>query len=265
MARPIKNNADYFPHDADMRNDPRVKAVRRKFGIEGYGIYCMILEFLADAEFFEIKNNSLSMELIAGDFDTTPEKLIEVLQYCFQLNLFQLNEVTNVIDCKSLDNRLEPLLSKRKRDRGELSLSETPQNGVIASESTQSKVKESKGKKEVNISLRAKAAKALNLKYKEATDRGMENEGAAVDSIFSQFPSETETFTQIIAMIEYKRRCGTNQPTNPVTIITNLQASDWVAQLKSLDEDQNDLERIKNKPTEIYGVGTATSPAGSLE
>ena len=29
MARPIKNNADYFPHDADMRNDPRVKAQKK--------------------------------------------------------------------------------------------------------------------------------------------------------------------------------------------------------------------------------------------
>ena len=137
MARPIKNNADYFPHDADMRNDPRIKALRRKFGIEGYGVYCMLLEFLTDSEYFEFKNDSLSLELVAGDFDIETDRLITILQYCFQLDLFQLDAETNVISCKSLDNRLEPLLSKRKRDR----------NGVIDSDNTQSRVKESKENK----------------------------------------------------------------------------------------------------------------------
>ncbi len=146
MARPIKNNADYFPHDADMRNDPRIKALRRKFGIEGYGTYAMLLEFITDSEYFELKNTSLSLELIAGDFDIDPLKLEEILRYCFQLDLFQLDSKTNIISCKSLDNRLEPLLSKRKRDRIELPTAITPQNGVIDSESTQSKVKESKVK-----------------------------------------------------------------------------------------------------------------------
>lgn len=137
MARPIKNNADYFPHDADMRNDPRIKALRRKFGIEGYGVYSMLLEFLTDADYFEFKNDSLSLELVAGDFDIETDKLVTILQYCFQLDLFQLDAVTNIISCKSLDKRLEPLLSKRKRDRTE----------VIASDNTQSRVEESKGEK----------------------------------------------------------------------------------------------------------------------
>lgn len=137
MARPIKNNADYFPHDADMRNDPRIKALRRKFGIEGYGIYSMLLEFLTDSDFFEFKNDSLSLELVAGDFDIETDRLVTILQYCFQLDLFQLDAKTNIISCKSLDNRLEPLLSKRKRDRIE----------VIDDDNTQSRVEESKEKK----------------------------------------------------------------------------------------------------------------------
>lgn len=143
MARPLKNNADYFPHDADMRNDPRIKAVRRKFGVEGYGIYSMFLEFLCDAEFFEFRNDSLSIELIAGDFDVSPERLTEVLEYCIKLDLFQVNRDSKIVDCKSLDNRLEALLSKRKRDRIELPTAITLENGVIDSESTQSKVNKS--------------------------------------------------------------------------------------------------------------------------
>jgi hypothetical protein len=150
MARPFKHNADYFPHDADMRNDPRIKAVRRKFGIEGYGIYAMLLEFITDSDYFEFKNDSLSLELIAGDFDIETSRLVAILQYCFQLDLFQLDAETNIISCKSLDNRLEPLLSKRKRDR----------SVVIDSDNTQSKVKESK----------VKESKEEKRKVKESTE-----------------------------------------------------------------------------------------------
>lgn len=133
MARPIKNNADYFPHDADMRNDPRVKALRRKFGIEGYGVYCMLIELLADSDFFQFKNDSMNIEIVAGDFDIEPDKLTSILFYLNQIDLIQLDAGTNLIKCKSLDNRLDPLLSKRKRDRNE----------VIDSDNTQSKGEES--------------------------------------------------------------------------------------------------------------------------
>ena len=150
MARPIKNNADYFPHDADMRNDPKIKAIRRKFGIEGYGVYSMLLEFLTDSEYFEFKNDKLTIELVAGDFDVEPEKLNSMLDYFKQLDLIQVDPETNILSCKSLDNRLEPLLSKRKRDRNELSTAITLKNGVIDSESTQSKVKERKVKDSID-------------------------------------------------------------------------------------------------------------------
>lgn len=134
MARPIKHNADYFPHDADMRNDPRIKALRRKYGIEGYGIYCMLLELLTDSDFFEYKSDSLNIEIMAGDFDIDPDRLNEVLRYICQIDLIQLEN--DKISCKSLNNRLDPLLSKRKRDRPV----------VIDTDNTQSKVKERKVK-----------------------------------------------------------------------------------------------------------------------
>ena len=35
MPRPLKANIDYFPHSNNMRNDPKLKAVRARFGING--------------------------------------------------------------------------------------------------------------------------------------------------------------------------------------------------------------------------------------
>lgn len=47
MARPIKNNADYFSHDIGMRNDMKIKALRRKYGLVGYASYVMLIEIIA--------------------------------------------------------------------------------------------------------------------------------------------------------------------------------------------------------------------------
>lgn len=143
MARPIKDNADYFTHDADMRDDPKIKALRRKFKIAGYGVWCMLLEAITDSDNFRLK---VDLEIIAGDFDVDTDFLQQVMQYCIQLDLLQTNETCTLLWSKTLDNRFEALLSKRKRGRIELSTSKTPQNGIIDVDSTQSKVKESKVK-----------------------------------------------------------------------------------------------------------------------
>lgn len=132
MARPEKNNAEYFSHDADMRNDDRVKAVRKKFKSTGYAIYNMLLEYLTDKNFFRCDYNEMSFELMSGDFDEDPVTIKEVIDYCIHLGLLQQEQ--GFIRCKTLENRLEAVLLKRKRAKKDVSVTET----------TQSKVKESK-------------------------------------------------------------------------------------------------------------------------
>lgn len=132
MARPVKNNAEYFSHDADMRNDDRIKAVRKKFKSTGYAIYNMLLEYLTDKDYFRCEYNDLTFELMSGDFDEDPGTIKEVIDYCLQLGLLQ--QESKFIRCKTLENRLEAVLLKRKRSKKDVSVTET----------TQSKVKKSK-------------------------------------------------------------------------------------------------------------------------
>ena len=149
MARPKKKNADYFSHDADMRNDPKIKALRRKFGLKGYAIWTMFLEVLTDADFFEYEWNTLNIELLAGDFDVEPKVLEEIINYCtLTLKLFEMED--NIIYSPEMKNRFETVLNRRSEDRKrkekEFSNGKTPEPEVILAESTQSKVKESKVK-----------------------------------------------------------------------------------------------------------------------
>lgn len=136
MARPLKLNADYYTHDKDMRNDPAIRALRRKFGHEGYAIFNMMLEVLTDSENFEYAWNELSIALLSGDFDT--DKLEDVVNFCVApLKLFVIDN--GIIYSNRHKERFSGLLSKRKRQ----------QIGVIDDDNTQSKVKYSKEKKKI--------------------------------------------------------------------------------------------------------------------
>jgi len=68
MARPRKNSAEYFSHDSNMRNHRRIKALRNKFGLKGYAIWCMLLEAMASENGFSVKDDKIELELLAGDF-----------------------------------------------------------------------------------------------------------------------------------------------------------------------------------------------------
>lgn len=150
MARPRKNNAEYFSHDSNMRNDSKVKALRNKYGLEGYGVYVMLIEQLCESDLIEVTPDSIWYEITAGDFGISAESLQDIIEYCLKINLLQ--KENNTIRCKTLDSRLEPVFSKRRQSleglRGRNTTNgrvSAPKTMVSAPETTQSKVKESKG------------------------------------------------------------------------------------------------------------------------
>jgi hypothetical protein len=113
MARPIKHNADYFSHDCNMRNDIKVKALRRKYKALGYATYIMMLELLTDNDYFEIEWNEMNIELLTPDFDMDTDELTEIIDYCIKLNLLQLT--CGILHCDKLTHRLEEEVLKRRK------------------------------------------------------------------------------------------------------------------------------------------------------
>lgn len=159
MARPKKNNADYFSHDNDARNHRKIKALRNKFGIAGYGFWFMLLEFLTYSDYNQFEFTDSEVELMAGDFGVSATEIHDMLSYCISLDMITLEN--GVIRSKSLDERLECVYKKRGAKKE--FLSQKPHNKVVsdtdntnkaivsATESTQSKVKEIKVKEKKNI------------------------------------------------------------------------------------------------------------------
>jgi len=146
MARPTKHNADYFSHDTMMRNDPKIKALRRKYSHTGYSVWNMLLELLTSNEYFEYEWSELNIELLAPDFDIDADELNNIVQYCIKLNLLQIKN--GYLHCEKLTFRLEDTLLSRRKDycsnnarRNSVIVFNNPINVNI---NTQSKVKESK-------------------------------------------------------------------------------------------------------------------------
>ena len=80
---------DYFSHDNKMRNDRKIKALRAKFGLQGYAVFNMFLELLCEAELLVIEWNEMERELISGDFGLPAEELDDITNYLVHIELLQ--------------------------------------------------------------------------------------------------------------------------------------------------------------------------------
>jgi len=136
MARPKRLNADYFSHDSGMRDDPKIKALRNKFGITGYAVWCMMLEILTNSDHFKRSIDDIEIEILSADFGISPESFSEILSYMLRLKLLQTGDSGEYLSQK-LTDRLQPVIDKRRN---------SCRKGVSVTESTQRKVKETKGK-----------------------------------------------------------------------------------------------------------------------
>jgi hypothetical protein len=116
MGRPIVNNLSYFKHEVAMRNDPKMKVVRAKYGDEGYAVYCMLLEYLSEKEMLQAPFDDDELEIMAVDFDKNVDRLRELIGFFTKkrIELIQIDE--GFIRCRQLDKRAKSVFDDRRRD-----------------------------------------------------------------------------------------------------------------------------------------------------
>lgn len=76
----------YFSHDYNARNDDKILELRAKYGAEGYGIFWMIIETMAENE-----NGGAKAGLIGGlslGYGVAKELLVNIFKYCLEIDLF---------------------------------------------------------------------------------------------------------------------------------------------------------------------------------
>jgi hypothetical protein len=153
LARPIKTGLTYYPHDVDMSEDLKIRKLEAKFGLTGYAVYNKILEQQYKyAGKFDLKSED-DIILYCKEWKVKRPRLLQILEYCISLGLFENENLLSV----SINKRLEEINSKRATYRNQKikKTDEDEKNSNLeevflmenSSKSTQSKVKESKENK----------------------------------------------------------------------------------------------------------------------
>lgn len=76
----------YFQHDYHARNDEKILELRLKYKIEGYGLFWMVVESMAENE-----NGGVKATLLGGlslGYGVAKDFLIEFIKDCIEIGLF---------------------------------------------------------------------------------------------------------------------------------------------------------------------------------
>ena len=147
----MKKDAYYFPHFCNARHDRKIKRIQKDLGLEGYGIFFMLLEVLREQT--DLSYPVTDIDLLADEFGTSSAK-VEVIVKSYGLfdvdeennffspkllfylePYFKMKEQRKVAGIKSAEHRKQNLLQRPFNDR-----STTVQQSKVK----ESKVKESK-------------------------------------------------------------------------------------------------------------------------
>ena len=140
----MQKEAFYFPHFSNARHDRKIRRLRKELGIEGYGIYFMLLETLRDQH--DMMYPLLDCDLLAEEFGTSDAKIKTVI--C-NYELFDFDDDNKFFSPKMLVY-LEPYfkMKEQRKMAGKASadkrLSNDRSTTVQQSKGKESKEKESK-------------------------------------------------------------------------------------------------------------------------
>ena len=102
----------WFKHDSKANQDAKLKRVRMKYGMEGYGLYWYCIEMVA----VNVEQNRLTFdlehdaEIIAFDTGIHYERVQEMMTFMVNLGLFE--DSSGVITCLKLAKRADEYTAK---------------------------------------------------------------------------------------------------------------------------------------------------------
>lgn len=100
-------NITWFKHDANAHRDTKLKKLRLRYGLQGYGLYFYCLEQITD----NINLNNLTFrleddaEIMAHDLGIHVDEIQDMMTYMVDLKLFESSD--GIITCLKLAKRLD--------------------------------------------------------------------------------------------------------------------------------------------------------------
>lgn len=103
--------AYYFPHFCNARHDRKIKRILKELGIEGYGIFFMLLEVLREQ--LDFRYPVQDVDLLADEFGTSEQKVKAVIS---GYDLFKYDD-ENFFFSPKLEEYMQPWLSMKEQRR----------------------------------------------------------------------------------------------------------------------------------------------------
>lgn len=109
----------YFKHMTNMRNDIKIKRLISKYGLEGYGLYNLVIESVVENITTEspIPELNETCEDIAEFYNGNTAKINEIMAYMINQGLFELSEITGRVLCNKVYKFLEQSQTRSKEIR----------------------------------------------------------------------------------------------------------------------------------------------------
>jgi hypothetical protein len=98
----------YFPHYSMARNDRKIRRLRKELGVEGYGIFMMLLEILRDQP--DLRYPMMDVDLLEAEIGTSHAKIEAVIK---GYELFHID--TDFFFSPKLIEYLEPYFKSREQ------------------------------------------------------------------------------------------------------------------------------------------------------
>jgi hypothetical protein len=218
----------YFPHFCNARHDRKIKRLRKELGVEGYGIYFMLLETLRDQH--DLRYPLEDIDLLAEEFNVSEQKVrVTICNY----QLFEIDEEQKFFSPKML-LYLEPYY-KMKEQRREAGLKSAAKRKLSEHSTTveqpfndrsttvqQSKVKESKVKES-----KVKESKLNESKVNDCAIAIVENQLISFEEFWQAYPRKEQKKK---AQEKFKRMKFTDRD------VENIIA--WVQHYNSYEESR---------------------------
>lgn len=150
----------WFKHDSNASQDAKLKKLRMKYGLEGYGLYWYCLELIAA----DVNQNNLTFELehdselISFDTGIHIERVNEMMSYMVNLGLFELNN--NVVSCLKMLKRLDQSMTSNPKMRQMLTNAKNNHDGVMINSDSVMQDKKRREKKRIHKNRIAESIKS---------------------------------------------------------------------------------------------------------
>jgi hypothetical protein len=148
LSRPMKKGVDYFPHACT--HGQTMFILEQRWGNDGYAFWFKLLELLGSTEGHVLDaENTATREFLAAKTRLSVEQCYEILNLLADLDAIdqELWKKHHVIWCQNFVDNLEPVYRKRKTEtptKPSFRDENSSIDDISVTESTQSKVKESK-------------------------------------------------------------------------------------------------------------------------